>query len=355
MDRVVNFLNSHQHKVLFLFHEHNRARFLLVASRRRSSLFLIELSHGGVEMAPTVPSLSPTQDSTALIEGQPPWSALAAEAYRYSIRSIPPEPFPNELGVCRRILEFLSGRMSSWGWDAPEPASIVGFHHPFLLIIDQHRACTLYRLDDFPWSLESDGCFVLIRLETFHQIKHTAHERIERLLDQKASFIASAVSDYLQKTLRAWRIPNQKEMVGILERDMETLLSIRKSLERTGNELCGLYKMLHNLSLEIFQVEERMASVDQMVFHQILSIGQEKRRLYRSMDQMRLLEKHALEFLLTLYFRYDHLYLTVLGVLLETQNRLLECETLFQDFSHRALKKNDTHFLLSLDNKHNNR
>lgn len=348
MDRVVNFLNSCQHKVLFLFHEHNRARFVLVASRRRSNLFLIELSHGGIEMVPTAQG----QDSTEIpIEGQSPWSALAAEAYRYSIRSIPQEPFPNELATSRRILELLSGRVSSWGWDAPEPASIVGFHHPFLLLIDQHRACTIYRLDDFPWSLESDGCFVLIRLESFHQIKHTAHERIERLLNQKAAFIASAVSDYLQKTLHAWRIPHQKEVVGVLERDMETLLSIHKSLEKTGKELCGLYKMLHNLSLEIFRVEERMSSVDHMVFHQILSIGQEKRKLYRSMDQMRLLEKHALEFLLTLYFRYDHLYLTVLGLLIETQNRLLECETLFHDFSHRVWKKNDTHFLLSLDNK----
>jgi len=337
MERVVNFLNAHQHKVLFLFHEKdtNRVRYMMVISRRKSNVFMMEIGHGGIVLPPPD---TPEQENIA-------WSVMSAEAYRYPIQ---PNtlPLPMELEAPTRALDWVRTRMPSWGWDGNHPASIVLFHHPYMILADPGGASTTsFRLDDFEWSLDDNGLFVCIRLEDFHNLKHTVHERIERIIENKIDHIVSVVSDFLKTTVQGggeWKMPRQERFIMTMNEDMKSLASIRESMKKTRDQLCSLYKILHDVSLETLNVEDRMASVDHMVFHQMLSFGQQKRKLHRSMDQLRLLEKHVLEFLMSLHFQYDDRYLSILSTLLGLQTQHVTCENIIQTFLAKTHAKNDS-------------
>lgn len=332
MERVVNFLNAHQHKILFLFKDSisNRVRFMLVLSRRRPNLFLMEIGHGGIEM----PS---RQDEDALQKGDYPlWSVLNAEVYQYTIRPVNTTETPMEMKAHIDVLTFMGARIPSWGWDLPQPPAIAMFHHPFLFISrgETIPAYLPYRMDDFEWSLEYDGCFLLIPLEDFYQIKHTIHERIEKITRNKMAFIGSTVSDFL-KTIGDdgdWVVPVEDKFCAVLDRDLKEIVRTQKHLDKTATQLIDLYKILHDVSLESLNIEDRLSSIDQMVFHQILSFGQQKRNLHRSIDQLRLLEKHTLEFIITLYFQHDHGYIRLLKTVLALRQKMMECENMIREY-----------------------
>lgn len=338
MDRVVNFLNASQHKVLFVLHDTTtkRVRFLFVISRRCSNVFLIEIGHGGIDMGASPDAAPDPKDDTS-------WSVLtAAETYRYGFQSIPLDVVGQEKSAYLQTATFLHHRLPSWGWDLQNPASIVVLMHPYMIVTgstgsSSHQA---YRLDDFEWSLRSDGCFLMVRLEDFHTIQHTIHDRIEAILLAKASFVTNAVHDFLKKTLTHWQIPGHHHLCERFEDEMADLISVRASLVKTAKQLIDLYRLLHDVSLESIHMEDRLASVDQMVFHQVLTIGQQKRKLHRSLDQLRLLEKHVLEFYVSLHFRFDHVYLSLLNTMLQIQTHLMDCENIVRGFTSTS-KKND--------------
>lgn len=331
MDRVVNFLNASQHKVLFSLHDTTtmRVRYIFVVSRRCGNMYMIEIGHGGVDLQST----NQKDDAS--------WSVLtAAETYRYGFQSVPLDTISQDKGCYIKTAVFLQNRLPSWGWDLPNPASIVIFTHPFMIVANSNNTCYAHRLDDFEWSLHLDGCFVLVRLEDFNHIQHTIHDRISGILLAKASFITGAVQDFLAKTLTNWRIPHHVRICERFNSDIAELTSVRESLVRTGRQLTDLYKLLHDVSLESLHLEDRLASVDQMVFHQVLTIGQQKRKLHRSLDQLRLLEKHVLEFFTSLHFRFDDIYLFLINTLLQIQTHLVDTENIIQIFISTR-KKND--------------
>ena len=331
----MNFLNASQHKVLFSLHDTTtmRVRYIFVISRRCANLYMIEIGHGGVE------ANSPQQNDPQNTDAS--WSVLAAaETYRYGFHSVPLDTITHEKSAYIKTATFLHNRLPSWGWDLPNPASIVVFAHPYMFVTIPGNTCHAYRLDDFEWSLNLDGCFVLVRLEDFHHIQHTIHDRISTLLISKASFVTTAVQDFINKTLTSWQIPFHTRMCQKLETDIGELISVRESIVKTARQLTDLYKLLHDVSLESLHLEDRLATVDQMVFHQVLTIGQQKRKLHRSLDQLRLLEKHVLEFFTSLHFRFDNVYLSLINTMLQIQNHLVDCENIIQGFTLKP-KKND--------------
>lgn len=330
MDRVVNFLQHHQHKILFVFQDEDtkRARFLFVLSRRKSTIFMIELAHGGVSMT----SPSDPQDQA------PSPQSWAAESSLYSIREVEHPP-SDIVSVFEKPCSVLTSRFSSWGWDNHESsARFVVFSHPYMLVYTPsdtiHTRPHVFRVEDFEWMLKHMACFVMIRFEDFDRYTHTIHDRMAGCLKHMSLYLVTSVETYLKDSQQRlqWRRSDDLMFRQRLATSLERLMKLQKNIDNVGRQLQDLYTMLHDISLETLHIEDQISSIDNMVFQHVLEFGQKKRRLYKSMDQLRLLEKHVLEFLLSMVFQYDHIFLTILTVCLTIQDHMNTCETIMKRF-----------------------
>ena len=326
MDRVVNFLSTNQHKVLFLFHNEMRmAQYIMVLSRRKSHIYLLELGHGGI-------AIDSSFDSQAGGGGGANNSLLMTETSKYNLSSVEVDTIPRTVrSKLEKTCSILVPRFSVWGSDV-QGIRLGLFVHPYFIVTDPVGILKkAWKVGDFQWSMESNGCFLVLRLEDFYQNQHTIHEKIDKSIIQLRQFILTSLQEFIQrKTTRKWKLPHEDQLAALFLNKITFLQSTQQDTTRIRKQLTDIYSLLHDVSLETLNVEEHISAVENMVFHQVLSYGQKKRKLHKTLDQLRLLEKHVLELLLSLLFKYDHGYLETLSVLHKIEHHLVECEGVIQ-------------------------
>jgi hypothetical protein len=328
MDRVVNFLNSHQHKVLFLFNDDaRRVRYLAVLSRRRGNIFLLELGHGGVALDPPTGSSHSKESSLVL-----------AETSTYGMTAVDPSVIPLHVKQkIEKVSAVCMPRMSTLVSDSFTQVQQGMFLHPYFIVtttsgkMDSHgKGC--WRMGDFQWSLDTMGSLLILRLEDFYENQHTIHEKVAKLQENYWRFVISSVEEFIPKVRGRWKMPNEMRLFGTILERAKTLVEHRKNIEKISVQLISLYGVLHDVSLEALNIEEQIASVDSIVFHQMLDYGQKKRRLHKTLDELRLLEKHVLEVLLSLWFRYENTAIDSMYIINQVWTHLMEVENITLDF-----------------------
>jgi hypothetical protein len=335
MDRVVNFLSSLQHKVVFFFHDdQRRVRCVAVVSRRKGSLFLIELRHGGVALETETNHSSENTAASSLV---------LAETSRYAMTPVDPSMIPSPTrDKMEKTSSVIVPRLAA---AAVEQGAASGvrqgiFMHPYFIMTSSTGLIeTAWRMGDFEWSLDTMGCLLLMRLEDFHENQHTIHEKVDRLLHHQRSFAASSVEEFIPTLRHRWRIPGDTKLTTVLLDRVREMVDYHEKIDKLNSELVDLYGVLHDVSLETLNVEEQISSVENIVFHQMLDYGQQKRRLHKTLDELRLLEKHVLEVLIALRFRYEDTCMDTLYLIHKLSSLLSNTENVIQEYTQSQQKK----------------
>ena len=344
MDRVVNFLGSHQHKVVFFFHDdQRRVRCVAALSRRKGSLFLLELRHGGIALE---------SDSSGMRDGNDHSSTsslVLAETSRYAMTPVDIGMLPSHLrDKVEKISSISVPRLAAV---AAEQGAGTGvrqgiFMHPYFLMTSTTGSIeSAWRMGDFEWSLDRMGNLLLLRLEDFHENQHTIHEKVERLLHYQRKFMASSIEEFIPNLRNRWRIPQDAMLIQTLFQRAREMVDHQQKINKLTKELVDLYGVLHDVSLETLNVENQISSVENIVFHQMLDYGQQKRRLHKTLDELRLLEKHVLEVLIALKFRYEDICMDTMYMIHKLGSLLSSTENVVKEYitTHQK-KKNDLLF-----------
>lgn len=283
MDALREFMNSTQHKVLGVFADNDRAVLLLVISRRRCRLFMVALDHGGVAM----------NDQTDKV---------------YKVEKVD-EP-DSSSAETKEVMTSLAGHIQG---DMRVMVELAVFRHPYLHIESPTSRRSMIAMD-FPFALKQTGVFLVVRLGDMNELHNTIHERVDRIMTSVNGFVMESVRAFVSKRLAHWQFPGKDDVLKRLNTALITLQDRRAVNEKLVKNAIVLYGLLHDISMEAINLEEEVATADNAVFHQVLAYGQKKRRVYRTLDQLRLLEKHVIDYMIGLRFRQDHLIVEILEV-----------------------------------------
>lgn len=283
MDALREFMNSTQHKVLGVFCENERAVLLLVISRKRCRLFMVALDHGGVAM-------NDHHEKVYKVERVDEPDGSSAET--------------------REVMTSLAGHIQG---DMRVVVELAVFRHPYLHIESPNSRRTMIAMD-FPFSLHQTGVFLVVRLADMHELHNTIHERVDRIMTSVNAFVIQSVKAFVSARLAHWQFPGKDDVLKRLNTALLALQDRRSVNEKMVKNAIMLYGLLHDISMEAISLEEEVATADNAVFHQVLAYGQKKRRVYKTLDQLRLLEKHVVDYMIALRFRQDHLIIEILEV-----------------------------------------
>lgn len=169
----------------------------------------------------------------------------------------------------------------------------------YLMDVNSDGSYKLYELMDFPDTIDQHGIFQKYDLEYFYNHKNTISQNVKIIYSR----LHNNFLDNLDHIRSEWEIFS-KDPTKYLS-GLEMLLSQYRERTQQCEELkkliINMYQIWKQLSSEYDMLE---IQADPVSFDQNLQMNQKKQLLYRKLDKLKLIEKHATDLLIKLHIAY---------------------------------------------------
>lgn len=325
MDKLEHFVKKNHHRVLSYFTDKkDHIAFVMILSIYDGVLFMLDLRGGDILFTET---------------GQ--------FQKRYYIEETTIQEFPENLReqpaeILIRDKQFLKDSLKIL-LNNPMEGGVLILGPGYILDVAKNGSFDISRLMDYPDSLNQYGIFQKYDLEFFYNHKNTISQNVKEIYNRMhKNFLTN-----LENTKKDWesfsRNPS-KHLTGL-----QNLLVQYNEKMSQYNELKSLtmnmYKLWKQLSQEydLLGVQESPISFDQS-----LQLNHKKQMLYKKLDRIKLIEKHATDLLVKIHIIctcimfYVHILSCELGTIhfkidktIEIQDKIQKCliQTAIHDLS----------------------
>lgn len=190
----------------------------------------------------------------------------------------------------------------------------------YMIDVKPNGVCLILELTDFPDTLDQHGIFQKYDLDYFYNHKHTISQNVKMIYDRfHINFLEN-----LEIIKNEWEdfSKNPSRHLSGFEILLEQYNERSKQCEELKKLIMNMYQIWKQLSSDYDLLEIQAEPVS---FDQNLKMNQKKQLIYRKLDRIKLIEKHATDLLLKVHIArtclmfYIHLLSCEMG---EIQNRL---------------------------------
>jgi len=294
MDKLEHFLKKNQHRVVHYFtNTENNIVYVLVLSIYDGVLFMVDLKDGYIPYIET---------------GNFQKRFYVNNRYEQKL----PEPLHDQpIDQLIRNENLLKGSLKVLQRKQIE-GNLVIMGSNYLLDVKPDGSYVIMDLTDFPDTLEQHAIFQKYDLDYFYNHKHTISQNVKIIYDRfHDNFLEN-----LEIIKNEWEnfSRNPAKHLSGFEVLLEQYNERMKQCEELKRLIMNMYQIWKQLSSEYDTMEVQSAPVS---FDQNLKINQKKQMLYRKLDRIKLIEKHATDLLVKIHIACTCLMLCI---------HLLTCE-----------------------------
>lgn len=312
MDKLEHFLKKNHHRIVHYFtNTNNNLVYVLVLSIYDGVLFMVDLKDGFI-----------------------PFVETGSFQKRFYVNDRPEQTFPDSLHEqpidhLVRNEHLLKGSLKVLQRKQID-GNVVIMGSNYLLDVMPDGSYTIMDLTDFPDTLEQHAIFQKYDLDYFYNHKNTISQNVKLIYDKfHTNFLEN-----LQVMKDEWEN---------FSKDPTRHLDGFKVLLEQYDERTKQCSELKTLVMDMYQIWKQMNSEYDMMevqhepvsFDQNLKINQKKQLLYRKLDRIKLIEKHATDLLVKIHIACMCLLFSIhllscemgeiqfrLGNILEAQNKI---------------------------------
>lgn len=313
MDKLEHFLKKNQHRTMYYFTDRSDIlQYVMVLSIYEGVIFMVDLKEGDIRYV----------DAGQI---QQRFYVDEIQEFPENIREQPVEDLIRDRMLFRDSIKILVHSSIEGGFAMIGPG--------YILDISRDGTFTLLGLADFPDSLTQHGLFQKYDLEYFYNHKNTISQNVRDIYTRiHQNFLAN-----LENIQKEWEL---------FSRDPARHLQGVHTLLEQYNERNKQYDELKNLAIEMYKIWKQLSAEHDMMevqsdpvsFDQNLQQNHKKQLLYRKLDKMKLIEKHATDLLVKLHISqtclmfYIHIILCEMSTIrfridktIERQDRIQKC------------------------------
>jgi hypothetical protein len=313
MDKLEHFLKKNHHRIVHYFTTmNNNLMYVLVLSVYEGVLYMIDLKDGYIPYVDT---------------GNFQKRFYISERYEQKI----PDPLHEQpIDHLVKNDSLLKGSLKVLLRKQVE-GNLVVMGSNYLMDVQPNGNVLILELTDFPDTLEQHGIFQKYDLDYFYNHKHTISQNVKIVYDR----FHSNFLDNLHIIKTDWET---------FSRDPAKHLSGFEVLLEQYNERTKQYDELKTLVMNMYQIWKQLSSehdmmenqTDPVSFDQNLKLNQKKQLIYRKLDKIKLIEKHATDLLVKIHIActclmfYIHLLSCEMGEIQYRLGTILEAQTKIQ-------------------------
>jgi len=319
MDKLEHFLKKNHHRIIYYFTDRaERLMYVLVISVYEGVPFMLDLTEGDLTYA----EMGQFQKRFFIDE-------MATQEFPENLREQPAESLIRDKKLLKDAFKVLI--------HTPMEASLLVLGPGYLLDVDKEGNFILKQLIDFPDSLDQHGIFQKYDLEYFYNHKNTISQNVNLIYDRmKHNFIENL--DHIQKEWEIFSKNPMHHMGGI-----KTLLiqyeERTQQCEELKKLLMNMYQIWKQLSSEHDLLEVQQVPIN---LEQNLAMNTRRQTLYRKLDRIKLIEKHATDLLIKIHIVctclmfYMHILVCEMGKLHFRIDKTIELQEKIQKFVLRT-------------------
>ena len=311
MDKLEHFIKKNHHRIIHYFTNTNdNLAYIMVLSVFEGVLYMIDLKDGYI-----------------------PYVESGGFQKRFYVNECPTLPTPiheqptdylvNNEKLLKNSLRVIQRKQTEGNM------VIVGSN--YMIDMNPSGSYIFLELTDFPDTLEQHGIFQKYDLDYFYNHKHTIHQTVKMIYDRfNSNFIEN-----LESVKKGWdqfaRNPSKHlAAFGVM---LEQYDERSKQCEELKRLIMNLYQIWKQLSTEYDMMEVQAEPIS---FDQNLKMNQKKQLLYKRLDKIKLIEKHATDLLLKIHISrtcllfYIHLLSCEMGEIQFRLENILEAQSNIQ-------------------------
>lgn len=311
MDKLEHFIKKNHHRIIHYFtNTNNNLEYIMVLSVFEGVLYMIDLKDGYI----------PYVESGGF---QKRFYVNECHTLPVPIHEQPIDHLVNDASLLKNALcvlqrKHLDGNMV-----------IIGSN--YMIDVKPGGSYTMLELTDFPDTLEQHGIFQKYDLDYFYNHKHTIHQNVKMVYDR----FHSNFLENLEIVKKDWDqfSRNPSKHLAAFSVLLEQYNERFKQCEELKRLIMDLYQIWKQLSVEYDMMEVQAEPVS---FDQNLKLNQKKQLLYKRLDKIKLIEKHATDLLLKIHISrtcllfYTHLLSCEMGAIQFRLDNILQAQTNIQ-------------------------
>lgn len=312
MDKLEHFLKKNHHRIVHYFtNNSNNLIYVLVLSVYDGVLYMIDLKEGYIPYVDT---------------GNFQKRFYVNERYEQRL----PEPLHQQpIDDLLKNDSLLRGSLQLLRRKQME-GNVVVLGSNYVIDVRPDNSLLILELMDFPDTLEQHGIFQKYDLDYFYNHKHTISQNVKMIYDRfHANFLEN-----LERIKNEWE-DFSKDPLRHLS-GFETLLEQYNERTHQCEELKKLVMSMYQIWKELSSQYDMMeVQTEPVSFDQNLKMNQKKQLLYRKLDRIKLIEKHATDLLVKIHIACTCLMFSIhlltcemgeiqfrLGNILDAQNKI---------------------------------
>lgn len=278
MDKLEHFLRKNHHRVVYYFTStSDMLVYVMVLSIFEGVVFMVDVKDGDIPFT-----------ESGSFQKRFFVSELPSQEMPVSIHDQPIDKLIRDKDLLRSSLKILQKKNMG--------GNLVILGPSYLVDVSGDGSFNLSGLADFPDTLDQHGIFQKYDLEYFYNYKNTISQNVKVIYGH----LHQNFLENLEQIKSEWdhfsKDPS-RHFSGL-----ETLLSHYGERAKQCDELKKLimtmYQIWKQLSSEYELIEARSEPVS---FDQNLQLNQKKQQLYRKLDRIKLIEKHATDLLVKIH------------------------------------------------------
>lgn len=315
MDKLEHFVKKNHHRILNYFTDpNNNIAFVSVLSIYDGVLFMLDLRGGDI------PFLETGQfQKKFLVE------TMETQEFPANLREQPAETLIQDKRFLRESLKILLSN--------PMEGGVLILGPGYMLDVAKDGSFVILKLADFPDSLNQYGIFQKYDLEYFYNHKNTISQNVKDIYHRMhQNFLTNL--DNTQKDWTSFTRDPDKYLHGI-----QVLLKQYDERMKQCQELKTLIMNMYQIWKQLSREYEMLELQDEPIsFDQNLQQNHKKQMLYKKLDRLKLIEKHATDLLNKIHISstclmfYIHILSCEIGTIHFKIDKTMEIQEKIQKF-----------------------
>lgn len=288
MDKLDHFLKKNHHRAVYYFtNRREHLQYVMVLSIHDGTIFMLDLKDGEIPYV-----------ETGQIQRRFYVESTERQEFPENFREQPAEDLIRDKRLFRDAIKILTQNQTD--------LNILFIGPGYILDVARDGGFTIIELTDFPDSLNQHGLFQKCDLEYFYNHKYT----IAKTIQDRYTWIYQNFVKNMENIQQEWEMFSRdpgRHLQGIY-----TLLAQYNERTKQYNELKNLISKLYttwkqvSAEYDILEVQP-----DPVSFDQNLKQNHKKQELYRKLDRLKLIEKHATDLLVKIHIAHSCLMLYI--------------------------------------------
>lgn len=288
MDKLEHFLKKNQHRVVHYFtNSSNNLIYVLVLSIYDGVLFMVDLKDGYIPYIETGNFQKRFYVNDRMEQKLPE-----------PLHEQPTNQLLNNDDLLKGSLKVLQRKQID--------GNIVIMGSNYLIDVKNDGSFIIMDLTDFPDTLEQYAIFQKYDLDYFYNHKHTISQNVKIIYNRfHTNFLENL--EIIKNEWENFSKDPTKHLSGF-EVLLEQYDERTKQREELKKLVMSMYQIWKQLSSEYDTMEVQMAPIS---FDQNLKMNQKKQMLYRKLDKIKLIEKHATDLLVKIHIACTNLMFSI--------------------------------------------